>query len=81
MTSKANSKIKDKFGISPMDVVSTPGAISADEALRHFNVTQRPIRRIERVIHSELRTNDSQYGLIGGIVVLILQRLKMCGVV
>jgi hypothetical protein len=55
---KAKMDIKDKFGISPMDMLVNPGTITAADALKYFQVSQRSTKQIIRIINPELSPND-----------------------
>jgi len=60
--------IRDVHTVRPFDVISNPGVISPSDALKHFNITQRSVRGIGRVIHPELRkefwpAGDGGYGV------------------
>ena len=51
----ASLHLADVHGTTPCDFLANPGTISATDALLLFNVTQRPVRTIDRVIHPELK--------------------------
>ena len=57
---------KDAFGVTPRDVITNPGPISAEDARKFLQIEQRPVRRIPRPIHPELSPNDSRLGWVGG---------------
>lgn len=50
----ANLHLADAHGSTPIDLLANPGTINAADALLFFNVTQRPVRMINRIIHPEL---------------------------
>jgi hypothetical protein len=64
IASGADTKIRDKYGVSPEDIIANPGPITAEDAHRFCNITQRPIRKIERIIHPE-RVVNATAGLKG----------------
>lgn len=49
----ADLHLADAHGSTPHDFLSNPGTISATDALLFFNITQRPVRTIGRLIHPE----------------------------
>lgn len=61
----ADLDIKDVFNSSPRDMVESPGAISSQEALQYFNISQRQVRSIGRIIHPEL-SPESALGWAAG---------------
>jgi hypothetical protein len=61
-----NAHLEDRHGMRPMDIIGSPGPILPEDALRYLNVTQRPAKQIERIIHPELQPDDAQRGWVGG---------------
>jgi hypothetical protein len=57
-------KMPDRYGVTPEDIIANPGPISAKDALKFCNITQRPVKRIERIIHPE-RDTDAASGIKG----------------
>jgi hypothetical protein len=53
----------DIHGVSPMDIISNTGVISAEDAMTYFGVEQNPVRSIKRVLHPE---RDPGYWPAGG---------------
>lgn len=41
----------DIHGVSPLDLLRTAGPVSAADALHFFNITQAPVRTIQRPLH------------------------------
>mmetsp|Transcript_15922 Transcript_15922/g.26788 ORF Transcript_15922/g.26788 Transcript_15922/m.26788 type:complete len:604 (+) Transcript_15922:538-2349(+) len=58
----ADMYAEDLQGMRPIDLVVNPGPISAHDALTLFNITQRPARQIERILHPELHPAASRSG-------------------
>lgn len=44
----------DAFGVTPIDMLTSPGAVSKEDASLYFNVTQRATRSIHRIENPEL---------------------------
>lgn len=42
---------KDIHNVSPRDIISSPGPITPEDALKYFNIIQSPPRRIDRTSH------------------------------
>lgn len=53
----ADSKLVDKYNVAPIDMIINPGPIAAADAKKYLNITQRPVRRIERILHPESHPN------------------------
>jgi len=62
----ANLDQRDRNGVRPIDMLANPGAILPEDAQRFLNITQRPVRRIERVIHPELGRPGNRTSWVGG---------------
>eukprot|EP01038_Epipyxis_sp_PR26KG_P009381 gene9381-12640_t len=54
----ANLYGKDENDVQPIDMIMNPGPIRASDAMKYFNIEQRPVRKIERIIHPENYAND-----------------------
>lgn len=55
---KADVYAPDRFDVQPFDLMYNPGPISKSDALKFLNVTQRPVRKIERLLHPELSPTE-----------------------
>jgi hypothetical protein len=62
----ADLQQRDRNAVRPIDLVENPGIFTPEEAREYLNVTQRPIRRIERKIHPEMAEEDERSGWVGG---------------
>lgn len=71
----ADMHAKDKFGTSPHSIVSTPGPVSAKDALKYFHIKQKAVRTIERFLHPELNAS-SKLGWAAGTGGWGTKRLK-----
>lgn len=59
MKADANMKVKDKYGVTPYDLVYNPGAVSPEQASKVFGVKQRTYKKINRVLHPELHAGTN----------------------
>lgn len=66
---------KDKFGTSPRLIVSVPGPVLPLDAIKYLNITQRSVRKINRMIHPE-RKPGAKGGWRGGTGGWGTERLK-----
>jgi len=62
----ANLDQRDRNGVRPVDMLANPGAVLPEDALLFLNITQRPVRRIERAIHPELGPPGNRTSWVGG---------------
>ena len=56
----ADLTLPDNWGVRCIDMIQNPGPIEPDDALKYFNITQRPPRSIERLLQPEL-SNQSDW--------------------
>ena len=56
----------DQHDMRPIEVLQNPGPISPGDAMRFFNLTQRPARQIDRLLHPELHSEDIKRGWRAG---------------
>ena len=55
----ADLHVSDEWGISALDVVRSPGPISAEDATNLLGVKQRPVKQLEnRLAHPELNASE-----------------------
>lgn len=54
----ADLDVVDRFGVSCRDMIVNPGPIPQFEASLYFNLTQRDIRKIDRIVNPELHPDD-----------------------
>ena len=54
----ANLDTKDMFGVSCRDMIVNPGPVPKHEASFYFNLTQRDVRKIDRIPQPELHPED-----------------------
>ena len=68
----ADLKLPDNWGVKCIDLIQNPGPIGAEDALKYFNITQRPPRFINRLLQPELAnqtdwsTHKSDYDKYSG---------------
>lgn len=62
----ADFQLKDCYQVAPMDIISSPGPVAARDALLMLNVTQRPVKSIDRKIHPERILDGSRGGWVAG---------------
>lgn len=58
--------VEDIYLVSPFDIISNPGPISAKDAASIFDITQRPAKQIERQLHPELVKDTAGTDRTGG---------------
>jgi Ankyrin repeats (3 copies) len=56
----------DRHGISPADIMTNPGPILPSDLLQYVNMTQRPPKKIGRIIHPEIHPDIPKTGWVGG---------------
>ena len=49
----ADLNLADANNVTGYDLIYNPGLVTPDDALHLFNITQRPFKQINRVIHPE----------------------------
>jgi hypothetical protein len=62
----ADLDIEDHIGTTARSIIENPGPISASDAIKYLNIEQRPVRKIERVIHPERLVGGEMGGWPGG---------------
>ena len=70
-----NTKLADRRGVIPQNIIENPGPILPDDALKFLNITQRPVKQIERKVNPEL-SPDSKVGWKAGPGGWGVERLK-----
>ncbi len=73
---KANMDLKDKNRVTPRDLIVNPGPIYPADAIKYFEMEQRPAKQIERVLHPELHPEKTNAGWAAGTGNWSTQRLK-----
>ena len=58
MEAGAELDVVDSFGVSCRDMIVNPGPIPQFEAKLYFNLTQRDVRKIDRIVNPELHPED-----------------------
>eukprot|EP00605_Chrysophyceae_sp_TOSAG23-4_P001429 GSChrysophyteH1.ASY1.ANO1.1557.1 assembled CDS len=58
----ASLDTEDKYGVTARSIMESPGPIAAKEALKYFDVNQRPPKKIERLLHPESEENIGTKG-------------------
>lgn len=74
--SGADLDIFDNFGVSPNKIISAPGPILRSEADEILGITQRDVRKIERVLKPELHDVSERGYWVGGNGGWGLERMK-----
>ncbi len=55
-----NPNLADRRGVIPMNIIKNPGPILPDDALKYLNITQRPVKKIERKVNPELSPESKE---------------------
>jgi hypothetical protein len=59
---KADADLEDENEVTARDIITNPGPITAEEALKYTGFTQRPAKQIDRLKQPELFPEDEKRG-------------------